>query len=122
MAILEVDRSCGQSQTAETPSFQEEESFRVEVGRWGFNKTPGEFRLEVEAGQEVEITFFYGDDDVAENNPHIISVPDYGITTGVLDKDNPEITVRFIAKETGEVAFMCIAPGCTGHHNLHTIT
>ncbi len=123
VAILLVVSSCGQSQSAEAPLPHEHEkaTFRVEVSRYGFNQTPGEFRFEVEEGQEVEITFVYGDDDLAQNNPHSISVPNYGIKTSVLDRDNPEVTLRFTARETGEVAFMCVLADCTGHHNLHTI-
>ena len=92
---------------------------RVEVNRYGFNNTPGEFQLNVEAGQKVEVTFVYGDNDLPENNTHIIASADYGINTGPLDRNNPEVTLSFVAKETGEVVFSCIAPGCIGHHNLH---
>ena len=92
---------------------------RVEVSRYGFNNSSGDFHLEVEEGQKVEVTFVYKDDDLAENNTHIIASADYGINTGPLDRNNPEVTLSFIAKESGEVIFGCIAPGCTGHHNLH---
>ena len=128
VSILVVASSCGQPQPvetsppqAETPPPQEHASFQIEVNRWGFNKTPGDFLLEVEEGQEVEITFVYGDDGLDHNNPHVIASPDYGITTGILDEDNPEVTLRFTARETGEVAFMCISYECIGHHNLHTM-
>ncbi len=121
VSILVLVSACGQPQPAEMPPPQEKGSLRVEVSRYGFNKTPGEFRLEVEEGQEVEITFVYGDDGLSQNNPHVLASPDYGITTGILGRDNPEVTLRFTAKETGEVAFMCILYECVGHHNLHTI-
>lgn len=113
--------SCAQSRQVETPPPQEEESFRIKLSRWGFNNIPGEFLLEVEEGQEVEIIFVYGDSDLSQNNPHIISAPDYGITTGILDEENPEVILRFTATETGAVAFMCVLPECIGHHNLHTV-
>ncbi len=120
MVVSLILASCTAPTTA-THSSNNIPASKVEVGRWGFNKTPGEFLLEVEKGQEVEITFVYGDNDVPENNPHIISVPDYDIETDILDRDNQEVTVRFTATETGEVAFMCTSPECIGHHNLHTI-
>ncbi len=82
VSILVMVSACGQPQPAETPPPQEKGSFRVEVSRNGFNNTAGEFRLEVEQGQEVEITFVYGDSDFPENNPHIIAIPDYSLQTG----------------------------------------
>ena len=92
---------------------------RVEVNQNGFNGIPGNLHLNVEEGQEVEITFVYKDDSLPGNNPHNIASPEYGIETGTLDKNNPEITLRFTANETGEVIFYCITPECIGHHNLH---
>ncbi len=109
VSILVVS-SCAQPQPAEL-------TIRVEVSRYGFNGNPGEFRLEAEEGQEVAITFVYG--DFPQNNPHIISALDYDIDTGLLSQTNPEITLRFTAKETGEIVFACIRPQCLGHHNLH---
>ena len=110
LGILVVVSSCSPT------SPQEEVKFRVEVSRFGFDKNPGEFRLDVEAGQEVEITFVYGDGDFDENNPHIIAIPDYGLETGVLDRENPEVTVSFTAGSAGEVvAFTCIRTACVGH-------
>ncbi len=100
---------------------QKEGSFRVEVSLNGFNNTPGEFRLEVEGGQEVEITFVYGDYDLPVNNPHIIAIPDLGITPFILDQNNPEFTVSFTAPKVGEVtvfSFMCTQTACAGHNNL----
>ena len=100
---------------------QEEGSFRVEVSLNGFNNTPGEFRLEVEEGQEVEITFVYGDNDFPVNNPHIIAIPDLGITPFILDQNNPEFTVSFTASKVGEVTlfpFICTQTACAGHNNL----
>ncbi len=93
----------------------------VEVNQWGFNNIPGEFVLEVEAGQEVAITFVYVGDDLPESNFHIIVSPEHSIATGILDRDNPEVTLHFTAREAGEIVFMCIAPECIGHHNLHTM-
>ncbi len=72
----------------------------------------------MEEGQEVEITFVYGDKDFSQNNPHVIAIPALGITTSALDENNPEETVRFTAEESGEVAFMCTNVDCVGHTNL----
>jgi hypothetical protein len=115
LGVLLLASSCAQPAAAPPP--QEEGTIRVEVSRFGFNKTPGEFTLEAEAGQEVEIIFVYGDGDFSENNPHIITIPDYGIENVFLDKDNPEVTVSFPAR-AGEVAFMCTLETCVGHTNL----
>ncbi len=114
--ILVAAVSCAQPQQAEEPPPQG--GIRIEVSRNGFDQTPGEFRLEVEQGQEVEITFVYGDKDFSQNNPHIIAIPDLGIETGVLDQENTEKTLRFTASNTGEVRFMCTDITCAGHPNL----
>ena len=118
LAGILVLSSCGQPQPVETPPPQGEGKFRVEVSRNGFNKTPGEFRLEVEEGQEVEITFVYGDGDFPQNNTHIIAIPDYGIETSVIDEDNLEVTASFTASKTGKVSFKCTQITCVGHPNL----
>ncbi len=117
LGILVATVSCAQSQSPEVSPPQEKGSFRVEVSRRGFNKTPGGFRLEVEEGQEVEITFVYGDNDFSQNNPHIIAISEYGIETDVVDENTPEVTLRFTA-EAGEVTFVCIKVDCVGHTNL----
>ncbi len=91
--------------------------FRIEVSRHGFNNTTGEFRIEVEEGQEVEITFVYGDGDLTRNNPHIIFISDYNIQTDIQDRENLEVTVRFTAGSPGEINFTCILY-CKGHENL----
>ena len=101
-----------------TLAYQAEKSaIRIEVSRYGFNNLSGESRLEVVAGQEVEITFVYGDADLQYDNSHVIFITGYNIKTGTLDRENPEITVRFIADRPGEIKFMCILV-CTGHDEL----
>ncbi len=116
--LLLVVSSCTQSQLPEVSPPQEKGSFRIEVSRRGFDSTAGEYRLEVEEGQQVEITFVYGDKDFSQNNPHIIAIPDLGITTDPIDQQNPEATVHFTAGNTGEVAFVCTKVDCVGHTNL----
>ncbi len=117
IGILVVVSACGQSQEVAPPP-QEEGSFRVEVSRNGFNGEAQDFHIEVEEGQEVEITFIYGDGDFSQNNPHVIIIPDYGIETSLIDENNPEVTVRFTATGHGEIAFMCSNVQCVGHANL----
>ena len=116
LGVLLLASSC--AQPAEAPSPQEEGVLRVEVSRNGFNNTTGGFRLEVEEGQEVKITFVYKDGDLGQNNPHIIAIPDYGIDTGVLDQTNPEVTLNFTASKAGESTFGCTRIECIGHTNL----
>ncbi len=118
LGILVVAVSCAQSQPPEAPPPHEEGSFQIEVSRRGFNNTAGEYRLEVEQGHEVEINFVYGDQDFSQNNPHFIGIPDLGINTGLIDDENPEVTVRFTADKTGEFAFECTKADCVGHGNL----
>jgi hypothetical protein len=97
---------------------QEENSpIRIEVSYEGFDQTPGRFELVIEAGQEVEIIFVYGDNDLPENNPHIIFISGYNIKTDTLDQQNPEVTVNFYADKEGEFNFMCILD-CEGHDEL----
>lgn len=130
--LLLLVGSCAQAQVTEAPPppeegtvpaeeaqpSPEEATFRVEVSRLGFNNTSGEYHLEVEAGQEVTITFVYGDNDFPEDNPHIISIPELGIITGVIDQEHPETTVSFTLKEGEKVSFECFNDECVGHTNL----
>lgn len=95
----------------------EKSAIRIEVSQYGFNNLSGESRLEVMAGQEIEITFVYGDTDLSYDNPHVIFITGYNIKTDTLDRENPEVTVRFIADRSGEINFMCILV-CTGHDEL----
>ena len=117
VSILVIS-SCAQPQPAEVSPL-EVAPLRVEVSRYGFDNAPGAFRLEVEEGQEIEVTFVYGYGDLSGSNPHIISALGYDIDTGLLSQENPEVTLSFIAEETGEIVFECIRTQCTGHHNLH---
>ncbi len=116
--LLVAASACGQAKPADTPPPQGEGKFRVEVSRRGFDDTPGEFRLEVVEGQEVEITFVYGDDDFSQNNPHVVAIPALGIATRILDENNLEDTVRFTASKSGEIVFKCSEAACVGHANL----
>ena len=90
--------------------------FRIEVSQDGFNGTVEDLRIEVGLGQEVEITFVYAD-TTSYDNQHTVFISGYNVDTGVLGKDNPEVTVKFIANQPGEFNIVCTSD-CTGHENL----
>jgi hypothetical protein len=96
---------------------EEDGPIRIEVSHEGFYQTPGRFELEIEGGQEVDLTFVYGDGDLPDNNPHIIFISGYNIKTDTLDRNNPEVTVNFYADKEGEFNFLCILD-CEGHDEL----
>ena len=118
LGISLVISACAQSPEVETNEEHEEGAFRVAVSRNGFNNEAQGFHIEVEEDQEVALTFVYGDSDFSQNNPHKIIIPEYGIETGIIDENNPEVTVYFTATGHGEIAFMCSIPDCIGHSNL----
>lgn len=91
--------------------------FTVVVGRTGFNGTSSTFTLQVNQGDDVKIVFLYGDSDLSYDNPHIITIAGYGITTATLDKSNPNRTVEFVAGQVGSFKFYCSTP-CLGMENL----
>lgn len=92
--------------------------FRIEVSEDGFENADGKLPIVVEQGQEIEIIFVYAD-ITSFNNKHIIQISGYNIETEVLGKDNPEVSVKFIANKTGEFSFKCILD-CVGHKNIQT--
>ncbi len=92
-------------------------AFTVVVSRNGFNGTSSAFTLQVNQGDEVKITFLYGDGDLSWDNPHIITIDGYSITTAAIDKNNPNATVQFIAGQAGQFKFYCSTP-CFGMENL----
>ena len=106
-----------ESSSQEDETSAHEEAIRVDVSRNGFDGSR-QFHIEVEEGEEVEITFVYGDGDFSQNNPHVIEIPALGLTTGVIDRQNPEETLHFTATETGEISFTCTKVDCVGHANL----
>lgn len=119
IGILVTAAAC--QSTPDVESSADEEGIRVSVSRNGFDGSR-QFRIEVAEGEEVEITFVYGDGDFSQNNPHVIEIPDLGLTTGVIDRENPEKTLRFTAAETGEIRFLCTKVDCVGHTNLEAGT
>ncbi len=92
-------------------------TFTVIVSRNGFNGTAGTFTLNVQQGDSVKITFVYGDDDLAVDNPHAIAFEGYRIQTVNIGKSNPTVTVEFVADVSGTFNFYCYIP-CLGMENL----
>ncbi len=91
-------------------------SFRVEVSENGFNgKT--DLVLQVQTGQEVEITFVYG--DAGLNDPeqrHQIQIDGYDVDIP-LDLEHLQSTVKFVADKTGSFTIHCHVK-CKGHRAL----
>ncbi len=92
-------------------------TFTVIVSRNGFNGTAGSFTLNVQQGDSVKITFVYGDDDLAVDNPHAIAFEGYRIQTASIGKSNPTVTIEFVADVSGTFNFYCYIP-CLGMENL----
>lgn len=92
-------------------------AFTVIVSRNGFNGTAGSFTLNVQQGDSVKITFIYGDDDLAVDNPHAIAFDGYRIQTASIGKSNPTVTIEFVADVSGTFNFYCYIP-CLGMENL----
>ncbi len=121
LMILLVAGSCGGSESATEPEAApplEVAKFRVEVSRHGYDGNDGVFELHVTQSQEVEITFVYGDGDLDKNNPHQLYMANYGIKSEVLDRDNPEVTLKFTALSAGRVSFKCVIKTSDGYDNL----
>lgn len=85
---------------------------RVEVSYKGFNDDP-DFTIEAEQGQLVEITFVWADAAVPDN-VHRIEIKDYGLKSGLIDVDDRETTLSFIADKAGTFTIECTWR-CEGH-------
>ncbi len=88
--------------------------FLVYVGRTGFNGSSAGLNIVVNEGDTVRIKFVYTDNDLNYDNPHQIMIEGYGITTGKIDRSNPEETVEFVAGQSGQFTFHCVLI-CNGH-------
>lgn len=89
---------------------------RVLVGHAGF-AVEGGAPLAVRAGERVTLTFVYNDKDLDYDNPHRIYLPTLDLQTDLLSQDNPEVTVSFVATESGQIPFKCVEQ-CQGHKAL----
>lgn len=65
----------------------------------------------------MKITFVYGDNDLAVDNPHAIMFDGHRIQTVDIGKSNPSVTVEFVADVAGTFNFYCYVP-CLGMENL----
>lgn len=84
----------------------------VEVSYKGFNGQP-ELVIEAEEGQEVNLTFVWADTAVPDN-AHRISIEGYDLQTKIIDIDDPEDTLSFVADKTGSFLIECDWR-CEGH-------
>lgn len=85
---------------------------RVEVSYRGWNGSR-DFTIDAQEGQQVEITFVWADTAVPDN-AHRIRIKGYDLVTPILDIDNREYTLKFIADKTGTFELMC-EWRCEGH-------
>lgn len=85
---------------------------RVEVSYKGFNGEP-DFTIEAEQGQVVDLTFVWVDTAVPDNS-HRIEIKDFGVKSSIINADNREATVSFIADKAGTFAMQCTWR-CEGH-------
>lgn len=89
---------------------------RVEVsGAKGFNGTR-DFVIDAVQGQQVEVTFVWNDPSNPDNG-HRIYVKGYELKTKVLDRDNREATLSFVANEPGTFELVCDWL-CEGHKEM----
>jgi len=94
------------------------QNISISVGRDGFNHTAN-YLVEVEAGQEVTITFTYADGDLPSDNPHQIRIagPGLDLPTVTLSRDNPTASITFTPTQTGTLNIYCVIP-CIGMEEL----
>lgn len=91
--------------------------FTLAVARTGFNGSSGGINLQVNQGDRIRINFVYGDGDLRQDNPHVVTIDGYNIETGEISKKNPIETVEFTAGQVGKFRLYCSIP-CLGMENL----
>jgi hypothetical protein len=111
-AIIMADSSSsnGASQT-------QTKAFVIVVSRSGFNGTASRFVIEVNQGDKVRLTFVYGDWDLSQDNPHVITIDGYNVVSPKLRRTTPNSTVEFVAGQSGDFRMHCSLP-CLGMENL----
>jgi len=92
-------------------------SFTVIVSSSGFNGSSNPFYLQVVQGDQVDVRFIYGDQDLSFDNPHKVLIGGYNIVTPDIDSQAPVQEVKFTANQVGSFQFYCIIP-CFGMNNL----
>lgn len=90
----------------------------ISVGRDGYDDMVN-YKVDVEAGHEVTITFTYDDADLATDNPHEIQILGAGVDlpTVTVSRDHPVATITFTPTQTGTLTILCIVP-CIGMEKL----
>lgn len=78
---------------------------RIEITDGGFNGQ-ADFRLEVQQGQQVELTFVFAQTG-SPDDQHVVALQGYGLETGTIDADHPQQTLRFVADRPGTFVLEC---------------
>ncbi|HET7768022.1 MAG TPA: hypothetical protein VFN74_04550, partial [Chloroflexota bacterium] len=73
--------------------------------------------LDVPEGQQIELTFVYGDGHLPDDNPHVMRIEGLNIESGEIGRSTPQTTVTFTASQSGEIKYVC-AIRCVGHGRL----
>ncbi|MBI2872279.1 MAG: hypothetical protein HYY00_03710 [Chloroflexi bacterium] len=79
---------------------------RVEVNDRGFQGTPGDFTIEVEQGQLVELTFVWAHQGYIHDE-HIMVLSGYNLEWEKISSEQREATLQFIADKAGTFDFKC---------------
>ncbi len=79
---------------------------QVELNDGGFNGNSGEFDIEVEQGQTVEITFVWHH-TVYPQEEHILVLEGYKLETDKINAEHPDGSFKFLADKVGTFNFKC---------------
>ena len=113
--IVCFPKTLGEVRNARMP---QQKTFIIMVSRNGFNSTD-QFNITVNQGDQVTITFVYDDGDLQTDNPHRMTIDGFDIHTGVINKANPSVTVKFLADQSGSFNFYCVIY-CVGMDKLQS--
>jgi len=78
----------------------------VTIDDAGFNGKPGDFTIEVDQGQLVELTFVWAHKGYP-NEEHVMVLEGYKLEWGQIDSQNRQATLKFIADKPGTFTFKC---------------
>lgn len=90
-------------------------AMQIDVSYKGFNDDH-DFEVVVQQGQQVELTFVWADTSVPDN-AHRVLIKGYGVKTKLLDVDQREDTISFVADQPGVFEIVCDWR-CEGHKTL----
>ena len=79
---------------------------RVEINDGGFNGNPGDFTIEVEQGQLVELTFVWDQKGYVQDE-HIMVLAGYKLEWDPINSEHREATLTFIADKPGTFDLKC---------------